>query len=95
MAKINEAFTFLCLSSMRMLKMAGNKIKDRVDEVRRDESGIEVVAVVLILVIVLGLVIIFKNNIKDLLQSLWEKIFSDRDEVTGGSSSGSSSSGSY
>ena len=95
MAKINEAFTFLCLSSMRMLKMAGNKIKDRVDEVRRDESGIEVVAVVLILVIVLGLVIIFKNNIKDLLQSLWEKILSDRDEVTGGSSSGSSSSGSY
>lgn len=39
-----------------------------------DESGVTVIEVVLILVVLIGLVIIFKNQLNSLIQSLLDKI---------------------
>lgn len=39
-----------------------------------DESGVTVIEIVLILVVLIGLVIIFKNQLNSLIQSLLEKI---------------------
>lgn len=39
-----------------------------------DESGVTVIEIVLILVILIGLVIIFKNQLNSLIQSLLDKI---------------------
>ncbi|MFA4034179.1 Flp1 family type IVb pilin [Blautia stercoris] len=39
-----------------------------------DESGVTVIEIVLILVVLIGLVIIFKNQLNSLIQSLLDKI---------------------
>ena len=39
-----------------------------------DESGVTVIEIVLILVVLIGLVMIFKNQLNSLIQSLLDKI---------------------
>lgn len=43
----------------------------------KDESGIGVVEVILILVVLIGLVIIFKSQLTSLVQTIFEKIASE------------------
>lgn len=43
----------------------------------KEEKGIGVVEVILILVVLIGLVIIFKSQLTDLVQSIFEKITSE------------------
>lgn len=43
----------------------------------KDERGIGVVEVILILVVLIGLVIIFKEQLTQLVQSIFEKITSE------------------
>ncbi|MGF0033783.1 Flp1 family type IVb pilin [Bariatricus sp. SGI.154] len=43
----------------------------------REEEGIGVVEVILILVVLIGLVIIFKSQLTSLVQSIFEKIVSE------------------
>ncbi|MDO4787869.1 MAG: Flp1 family type IVb pilin [Johnsonella sp.] len=47
----------------------------------RDESGIGVIEVVLILVVLIGLVIIFKKQIRKLLDNIFQEINSKSGEV--------------
>ncbi len=46
-----------------------------------DESGVGVIEVVLILVVLIGLVIIFKNQINKLLETIFKQINSQSKEV--------------
>lgn len=50
-------------------------------ELLQDESGIGVIEIVLILVVLIGLVIIFKNQINTLLQNIFEQIESLSESV--------------
>ena len=43
-----------------------------------DESGLGVIEVVLILVVIIGLVLIFKKQITDLLESIFKEIEKDK-----------------
>lgn len=43
----------------------------------QNEKGIGVVEVILILVVLIGLVIIFKSQLTDIVNSIFEKIVSD------------------
>lgn len=43
----------------------------------RDDSGIGVVEVILILVVLIGLVIIFKSQLTSLVQTIFQKITSE------------------
>lgn len=52
-------------------------IKNRVCEILREEKGVGVVEVILILVVLIGLVIIFKSQLTSLVQSIFEKITSE------------------
>ena len=47
----------------------------------REEDGLGVIEVVLILVVVIGLVILFKKQITDLLESIFEEIEKQSKEV--------------
>lgn len=47
----------------------------------KDESGVGVIEVVLILVVLIGLVIIFKNQINKLLETIFKQINSQSKEV--------------
>ncbi|MDO4267118.1 MAG: Flp1 family type IVb pilin [Eubacteriales bacterium] len=50
-------------------------------EFLRQEDGVGVIEVVLILVVLIGLVIIFKSQITDLLESIFKEIKSQSKEV--------------
>lgn len=55
------------------MKTAGQRIKEQLE----DEQGIGVVEVILILVVLIGLVIIFKSQLTSLVNTIFEKITSE------------------
>lgn len=48
-----------------------------------EEDGIGVVEIILILVILIGLVLIFKENITEIVESAFDKISGDSDSIIG------------
>lgn len=54
-------------------RMAGQRLK----ELLKDQKGIGVVEVILILVVLIGLVIIFKSQLTSLVNTIFEKITSE------------------
>lgn len=50
-------------------------------EFMKEEKGIGVVEVILILVVLIGLVIIFKSQLTSLIQSIFEKITSESGRI--------------
>ena len=68
----------------RMGKELGMRMKRVWQEVRsfwRDEDGVGVIEIVLILVVLIGLVIIFKKQINTLLENIFKQINSKSKEV--------------
>ncbi|MBE6841919.1 MAG: hypothetical protein E7510_03695 [Ruminococcus sp.] len=56
--------------------------KARVKEMLRDERGeVNLIAILLIIVVVVGLVIIFRDNIEDLIDSIFNNINEGIEEV--------------
>lgn len=74
MDKFNYLCTYAYVRGTGALRSAREKIRERVDEIRNDESGMEVIAVILILVIVVALILIFKKQIMDLVEKVWNSI---------------------
>ena len=52
-------------------------LKNRIQEILTEEDGIGVVEVILILVVLIGLVIIFKSQLTSLVQTIFKKIVSE------------------
>lgn len=50
-------------------------------EFMKEEKGIGAVEVILILVVLIGLVIIFKSQLTDLVQSIFDKITSESGRI--------------
>ena len=55
----------------------GVQLKKRITDILCDEKGIGVVEVILILVVLIGLVIIFKSQLTSLANTIFEKITSE------------------
>ena len=53
------------------------KLAEEIKRFVREEDGIGVVEVILILVVLIGLVIIFKSQLTSLVQTIFEKITSE------------------
>ena len=47
----------------------------------KDESGMGVVEIILIIVVLIGLVIIFKNQLNELVTNIFEKITSQANSI--------------
>ena len=60
--------------------MGKRKLKGFKDFLREDE-GLGTVEIILIIVVLIGLVIIFKNQLRSLVESVFEKITSDSNTV--------------
>ena len=52
-------------------------LKNRVRKILTEKKGVGVVEVILILVVLIGLVIIFKSQLTSLVQSIFKKITSE------------------
>ena len=59
------------------MRWKGFQLKKRITDILRDEKGIGVVEVILILVVLIGLVIIFKSQLSSLVNTIFEKITSE------------------
>lgn len=62
---------------MYRMRWNGFRLKKQIADVLRDEQGIGVVEVILILVVLIGLVIIFKSQLTSLVNTIFEKITSE------------------
>lgn len=56
-------------------------MRDEIRDFWKEEDGVGVIEVVLILVVLIGLVIIFKGQITDLLNNIFKEINSQSKEV--------------
>lgn len=56
-------------------------MKEQILDFIKEEDGVGVIEIVLILVVLIGLVIIFKTNIKKLLDGIFEEINKQSKEV--------------
>lgn len=54
----------------------------------RDEAGMGTVEVILIIVVLIGLVIIFKKQLNDLVKKVFQKISSDSNSIISAAGSG-------
>ncbi len=63
------------------MRLTGRDWRREVKSFLREEDGVGVIEIVLILVVLIGLVIIFKEQINDLLESIFKQINSKSKEV--------------
>lgn len=63
-----------------MIRKIGWKIKNKMSygiQVLEDNSGMSVIELLLILVVIIALILIFKNQLTDLVNTIFEKITSE------------------
>lgn len=60
-----------------------NKLRDLYESFRNDQKGIGVIEILLILCILVGLVLIFKNQITSILTSAFDSISVNSDAIVG------------
>ena len=75
--KIKEKTKEICYSLEVKRMIAKEKLKD----VKDDNRGIAVIEIILILVIVLGLIIIFRSNLKDMIDEIFKKIKGNQKKI--------------
>ena len=60
--------------------MNGKKVKAFLE----DQRGISTVEIILLLFVIIGLILVFKQQITELVQNIFDSITSESDEVLGG-----------
>ena len=68
---------------MNYLKIAGKKLAHEMKRFWKEESGMGTVEVILIIVVLIGLVIVFKQQIGGLVENIFKTIKEDSNAVTG------------
>mgnify|MGYP002854430758 CR=1 FL=1 len=63
-------------------KMILGNVRERVQDYINDDAGMGTVEIILIIVVLVGLVIIFKNQITDIVNDLFDSITSKANTVT-------------
>ena len=61
----------------------GTRMKDRAKSFFRDEDGMGTVEVILIIVVLIGLVIVFKEQISGIVERVFQTINEETNAVTG------------
>ncbi|MCR5122711.1 MAG: hypothetical protein K6B74_09860 [Ruminococcus sp.] len=74
MNSVNYALTYSYVHGKSAMKNLAQNTKKRVEEFKNDESGMEIIAVVLILIIVIALAVVFRKAIGNLFVQLWASV---------------------
>ena len=77
LGKLKEKASEICYN-LEVKKML---VKERLQEAKEDNRGIAVIEIILILVIILGLIIIFRKNLKEMIDKIFKQINGDRDKI--------------
>jgi len=62
--------------------MAMNNVKEVIKEFIYEEDGVAIVEIILILVLLVGLVLLFRRQITEVVKDIISSIASDMDEIT-------------
>ncbi len=81
---MNNNVTVFKTDVVSKAKAFGQKAMGNVKRFLSDESGMGTVEVILIIVVLIGLVIVFKKEIDGLVKEIFKTINSDARQVTGG-----------
>ncbi len=54
---------------------------ERIRRIKEDDRGIAVLEIILIIVIILGLIIIFRKNLSEMIEEIFKKIQGNKDEI--------------
>ncbi len=63
-------------------------MRESVGDFMRDETGMGTVEIILIIVVLIGLVIIFKKQLNDLVKKVFQKISSESNSIISAAESG-------
>ncbi len=63
-------------------------MRESVGDFMRDETGMGTVEIILIIVVLIGLVIIFKKQLNDLVKKVFQKISSESNSIISAAGSG-------
>lgn len=63
------------------IRLAGSRIKENTGSFVKDNKGIGVVELILILVVLIGLVVIFRDQLTSLINGIFERIVNDSSAV--------------
>lgn len=83
MDKFNYICTYAYVRGTSALKSASEKLKNRVNKVVNDESGMEIIAVIIILAVVLAIAVIFRKQIQSLVKTIFNWITKSEEELNG------------
>lgn len=83
MDKFNYICTYAYVRGTSALKSASEKLKNRVNKVVNDESGMEIIAVIIILAVVLAIAVIFRKQIQSLVTTIFNWITKSEEELNG------------
>ncbi len=64
------------------LKIFGKKVMNKIRDFNREESGMGTVEVILIIVVLIGLVIVFKDQISGIVEDVFKAIRQDVRVIT-------------
>ena len=64
-----------------MLKEGNSKFKDLLLDFAEEEDAVGVVEIILILIVLIGLVVIFKNQLTSLIETLLGKVTSQSNSI--------------
>lgn len=77
MKNINRLCVSAYVKGQAAIKAAGQKVRDRARQVVEDESGMEIIAIILILAIVIALIVIFRKQLADIINKIFGKVAGD------------------
>jgi Flp pilus assembly pilin Flp len=66
------------------LRSEGEQVMKKWKAFVQDERGISTVEVILLLFVIIGLILVFKQQITELVQNIFDAITSESDEVLSG-----------
>lgn len=69
---------------MDLILQAARRMLTRAGSFFKDEDGMGMVEVILIIVVLIGLVIVFKQQISGIVESVFQTINEEKNAVTGG-----------
>lgn len=73
----------LLSTRIQRIEVIMDKIKNCIKEFIKEEDGIGVVEIILIIVVLIGLVIIFRDSIESLVKNIFNSITGKTENITG------------
>lgn len=84
MRKLREYFEnmkYRMIVKSMLAKEEAKNVKKKIEEFNEDNRGIAIIEVILILVVIMALIVVFRKNIKNLLDDIFKQIEGNKKDI--------------